>query len=102
MTNRSFYVPQLESPDFEVAGRCECYSDFRSRLIHKLTGRYDMTDWLALRGALQTGFGAPTLTESCYSATNDFPPAAFVRLPADSTAAKLIRFANPKYAKSPN
>jgi iron complex outermembrane receptor protein len=86
----------------DVAGRYEHYSDFGSKFIYKGTGRYDFSPAFALRGTFSTGFRAPTLAESYYSATNVSPTAAFVQLPANSAAAKLIGFQNLKPEKSTN
>jgi iron complex outermembrane receptor protein len=86
----------------DVAGRYEHYSDFGSKFIYKGTTRYDFSDAFALRGTFSTGFRAPTLAESFYSATNVSPTSAFVQLPANSAAAKLIGFANLKPEKSTN
>ncbi len=86
----------------DVAGRYEHYSDFGSRFIYKGTSRYDFSDMVALRGTFSTGFRAPTLAESFYSATNVSPTAAFVQLPANSAAAKLLGFQNLKPEKSSN
>ncbi|RXD06807.1 TonB-dependent receptor [Sphingomonas sp. UV9] len=86
----------------DVAGRYEHYSDFGSKFIYKGTTRYDFSDAFALRGTFSTGFRAPTLAESFYSATNVSPTAAFVQLPANSAAAKLIGFDNLKPEKSTN
>jgi iron complex outermembrane receptor protein len=86
----------------DVAGRYEHYSDFGSRFIYKGTSRYDFSDMVALRGTFSTGFRAPTLAESFYSATNVSPTAAFVQLPANSAAAKLLGFQNLKPEKSTN
>lgn len=76
------------------AVRYEHYSDFGDKVTWKVTGRYDFTEAVALRGTVSTGFRAPTLAESYYSATNVSPTAAFVQLPANSAAAKLIGFQN--------
>ena len=43
-----------------AAVRHEDYSDFGGTTNWKLTGRYDFTDSFALRGAVSTGFRAPT------------------------------------------
>ncbi|MBP2512409.1 TonB-dependent receptor [Sphingomonas sp. PvP018] len=86
----------------DVAGRYEHYSDFGSKFIYKGTSRYDFSDSFALRGTVSTGFRAPTLAESYYSATNVSPTSAFVQLPANSAAAKLLGFANLKPEKSTN
>jgi iron complex outermembrane recepter protein len=36
----------------------------------KITGRYELTDWLAIRGAASTGFRAPGLAQQHYAATS--------------------------------
>ncbi len=92
----------VEGLKLDVAGRYEHYSDFGSKFIYKGTGRYDFSPMFALRGTYSTGFRAPTLAESFYSATNVSPTAAFVQLPANSAAAKLLGFANLKPEKSTN
>ena len=84
------------------AVRYENYSDFGGTTNFKGTGRYDFSDAFALRGTVATGFRAPTLAESYYSATNVGPTTAFVQLPANSAAAKLIGFQNLKPEKSTN
>ena len=84
------------------AVRYEDYSDFGGTTTFKGTGRYDFSDAFALRGTVATGFRAPTLAESYYSATNVSPTSAFVQLPANSAAAKLLGFQNLKPEKSTN
>jgi len=104
--NKSIYLDIAASPVEELklngAVRYEHYSDFGSNVIFKGTGRYDFSDAFALRGTVSTGFRAPTLAESFYSATNVSPTSAFVQLPANSAAAKLIGFDNLKPEKSTN
>ena len=65
-----------------VAGRFEHYSDFGSKLTGKLALRFQPTTKWTLRGALSTGFRAPSLNQSFYSqiATN---------FAADSTGAAV-------------
>ncbi|TXC70053.1 TonB-dependent receptor [Sphingomonas ginsenosidivorax] len=92
----------VEGLKIDVAGRYEHYSDFGSKFIYKGTTRYDFSEMFALRGTYSTGFRAPTLAESFYSATNVSPTAAFVQLPANSAAAKLLGFQNLKPEKSTN
>ena len=55
-----------------VAGRYEDFSDFGSTFNWKVSGRYELTDWLALRASYSTGFRAPTPGQSNISdvATN--------------------------------
>jgi iron complex outermembrane recepter protein len=74
----------------DAAVRYEDFSDFGSTTVAKLTGRYDFSEMFAVRGTVSTGFRAPTLAESFYSATNVSPTAAFVQLPPNSAAARLI------------
>ncbi|MCI0693281.1 TonB-dependent receptor [candidate division KSB1 bacterium] len=44
-----------------VAGRFENYSDFGNKVTGKLTARYEPVNNFALRGAVSTGFRAPSL-----------------------------------------
>lgn len=55
-----------------VAGRFEDFSDFGSTFNWKVSGRYDLTDWVAVRASYSTGFRAPTPGQSNISdvATN--------------------------------
>ena len=52
-----------------VAGRYEDYSDFGSTTNGKLTARFAPIRRVALRGAVQTGFRAPSLGQSYFSST---------------------------------
>jgi iron complex outermembrane recepter protein len=74
----------------DLAARYEHFSDFGDTFIVKATGRYDFNDMIAIRGTASTGFRAPTLAESYYSATNVSPTSAFVQLPPNSAAAALV------------
>lgn len=74
----------------DLAARYEHFSDFGDTFIVKATGRYDFNEMIALRGTASTGFRAPTLAEGSYSATNVSPTAAFVQLPPNSAAARLV------------
>lgn len=49
-----------------VATRFEDYSDFGSTLTSKLAARYEVSDTLAFRGAISTGFRAPSLAQTSY------------------------------------
>lgn len=96
--NVALYVDVAAQPveglKLDGAVRYEDYSDFGSKVTYKATGRYDFSEMFALRGTISSGFRAPTLAESFYSATNVSPTAAFVQLPANSAAAKLLGFDN--------
>ncbi len=51
-----------------AALRYEDFSDAGDDLVGKLSSRYDITDDFALRGAISTGFRAPSLQQSAYTA----------------------------------
>ncbi len=86
----------------DIAGRHEQFSDFGQTTVGKLTGRYDLSPALALRGTASTGFRAPTLAESYYSATNVQPNSAFVQMPPNAEAAALIGISPLEPEKSVN
>jgi len=50
-----------------VAARGESYSDFGETANGKFSARYDVSDALALRGTVSTGFRAPSLQQSFYT-----------------------------------
>jgi len=52
-----------------VAGRFEDYSDFGSKVTGKLAVRLAPSDRVTLRGAVSTGFRAPSPSQSFYGAT---------------------------------
>ncbi len=54
--------------DFNIsyAGRFEDYSDFGSTFTSKIAGRYAVSDELSFRGAISTGFRAPSLAQTSY------------------------------------
>ncbi|MBN8575993.1 MAG: TonB-dependent receptor [Cytophagales bacterium] len=53
--------------------RYENYSDFGDKLTWKASTRIKLTDDIALRGAVSTGFRAPSLQQQYYSATTSIP-----------------------------
>ncbi|HEY0810339.1 MAG TPA: TonB-dependent receptor, partial [Longimicrobiales bacterium] len=53
-----------------VAGRVENYSDFGSTADGKIAARFEPFHGLAIRGAAGTGFRAPSLAQSFFSATS--------------------------------
>ncbi|MCF6196221.1 MAG: TonB-dependent receptor [Emcibacter sp.] len=59
------------SDDFmlQYAGRYEHFSDFGSTINGKLAARYTVSDALTLRGAISTGFHAPTPGQSNITST---------------------------------
>ena len=52
-----------------IAGRFEDYSDFGSTLTGKATARFSPTRRFAIRGAVATGFRAPSLAQSFFTST---------------------------------
>ncbi|HYJ80422.1 MAG TPA: TonB-dependent receptor, partial [Longimicrobiaceae bacterium] len=53
----------------EVAGRVEDYSDFGTTRDSKLAARFEPVPGFAIRGAVGTGFRAPSLGQSYFSST---------------------------------
>ena len=62
-----------EKLGFDVAGRYEDYSDFGSKATGKVSARYDLSDALAFRGSISSGFKAPALQQQyfTYTSTNN-------------------------------
>nr|WP_277998511.1 TonB-dependent receptor [Sphingomonas liriopis] len=52
---------------FGLAGRGETYSDFGSTATGKVSARYDLAPWFALRGTASTGFRAPSLQQQYFT-----------------------------------
>jgi iron complex outermembrane receptor protein len=75
----------------QVAGRYEDYSDFGSDLNGKIAARFEAVDGVALRGAVSTGFRAPSLQQQFFaaSATNNVGGVLLetVTLPVDNPIA---------------
>lgn len=92
--NESAYVDLAGRPvaplRLDIAGRYEHYSDFGSAKVGKITGRWDFAPQIAVRGTVSSEFRAPTLAEGYYSATNVGPSTAFVQLPPDSAAGRIL------------
>ncbi len=77
-----------------AAGRFENYSDFGSTVTGKLASRLEVTPAFALRGAVSTGFRAPSLAQANYSAiaTNfiDGVPFEVGTFPVDDPVARAL------------
>ena len=79
-----------------AAARAETYSDFGSATTGKLASRFEVGRGLALRGALATGFRAPSLAQSWFSSTaTNFigsPPVAVDNktFPVNTPVARLL------------
>ena len=89
-----------------VAGRAENYSDFGSTTTGKVNVRFEPVDGYSLRGAAQTGFRAPSLQQSYYSATaTNFiqgQPFDVKTFPVASDAARLLGARELKAERSKN
>lgn len=74
-----------------AAIRYEDYSDFGDTITGKITGRYDFTEMVAIRGAVSTGFRAPSLQQQFFTASStnfiDGVPFEIGTFPATSAAA---------------
>src|SRR3546814_10617398 len=57
----------VEELKIDAAVRYEDYSDFGTATNWKVTGRYDFSPAIAIRGTASTGFRAPTLAEQYYT-----------------------------------
>jgi iron complex outermembrane receptor protein len=105
-TNWAIYTDLAVSPvtawKVDAAVRFEHFSDFGDTTVAKLTSRYDFNDMFALRGTISTGFRAPTLAESYYSATNVSPTSAFVQLAPNAPASRLLGIDKLKPEESTN
>lgn len=84
-------VPQLS---FDFAARAEKYSDFGDNLSGKLSLRYELTDNLALRGSVSTGFRAPSLQQQYFTSTASVVSGGVVvetgTFPASSAVARTL------------
>lgn len=77
-----------------AAIRFEDYSDFGDTFDGKLAGRYDFTNAFAVRGAVSTGFRAPSLQQQFFTASStnfiDGVPFEVGTFPATSPAAVAL------------
>lgn len=78
----------------QVAGRFEDYSDFGSNFNGKLATRYAPAEWIAVRGAVSSGFRAPGLAQQFFAAaaTNNLAGVLLdtVTLPVDNPVAQAL------------
>jgi iron complex outermembrane receptor protein len=90
----------IQDLKIDAALRYEDFSDFGDTTNWKVSGRYDFSPAVALRGTASTGFRAPTLPEEFYTQVGVTPTSANVRLAANSAAAKILGIENLKPEKS--
>ena len=90
----------------DAAGRFEHYSDFGNDTTYKVASRWKVARPLALRASYSTGFRAPNLAQSFYSATSDtFLNGSLVELrlfPVDNPVARALGASNLRPEKSRN
>nr|WP_321360461.1 TonB-dependent receptor [uncultured Hyphomonas sp.] len=104
-TNLSAYAELGWSPTeklfLDAALRYESFDDDAGEeLIYKVNGRYELTDWAAIRASFNTGFRAPTLAQQGYSSTTsqfrdldgdgESELLLLKNLPVDSDAARAL------------
>ena len=77
-----------------LAGRYEDYTDFGDTFTSKLASRYSINENLSLRGAISTGFRAPSLAQSSYrqisTVLENNQPFEVGLFPTDSAAAQAL------------
>ncbi|RZF91952.1 TonB-dependent receptor [Pseudoalteromonas sp. CO302Y] len=77
-----------------LAGRFEDYSDFGSTFTSKLASRYSVNESLSLRGAISTGFRAPSLAQTSYKSVSTVfengIPSEVGLFPVDEPAARAL------------
>ncbi len=77
-----------------IAGRAERYSDFGSTLTGKVSGRFEPVKNYAIRGAVSSGFRAPSLGQSFFQSTaTNFVggiPLEIRTLPVNDPLARLL------------
>jgi len=87
-------LPLTEKLTASGAVRMENYSDFGDSRTGKLAARYDFSPSFALRGSISTGFRAPSLQQSFYTATSSVIQNGQVvetgTFPATSTVARIL------------
>src|SRR4029078_7938616 len=93
-----------------LAARAEHYSDFGGTATWKASGRYELGPGFALRGAVSTGFRAPSLSQEFFSSTSTnflnfgqgLVPVEVRTLPVESGPAKALGAQPLKPEKSVN
>jgi iron complex outermembrane receptor protein len=74
----------------DTAGRFEHYTDAGDTETGKISARYDINPFFALRGAASNGFRAPSQAEEHYTSLGVLPTGAQGILAVDSIAARLL------------
>ena len=74
----------------DIAGRFEHYTDVGNTETGKVTSRYDVTPWFAVRGTISNGFRAPTLAQEGFTTVNVGPTTASGQFAVGSAAAAAL------------
>lgn len=73
-TTRFLYLQHswISSPDLEITGgfRFDGHSEYSSQISPKFSARYNLTDWIQLRGSVGRGFKAPEFRQLFLNFTN--------------------------------
>lgn len=89
-----------------LAARYERYSDFGDATTGKLSARYDFAPAFAVRGAISTGFRAPSLAQENFSVTTTYftngVPFQIATLPVNSPVSRALGASDLKAEKSLN
>ena len=87
-------IDVIERWNLQLAGRYENYSDFGSDWNWKAATRFEILEGLAVRGAVSTGFRAPSLSQQFFAAaaTNNIGGVLVdaVTLPVDNPVAQSL------------
>jgi iron complex outermembrane recepter protein len=87
-------LPLTDKLTVQGAVRVEDYSDFGDSQTGKVSARYDFTPAFAVRGSISTGFRAPSLQQSFYTATSSVIQNGQVvetgTFPATSATARIL------------
>jgi len=86
----------------DLAGRFEHYTDVGNTENGKVSTRYDIARWIALRGTVSNGFRAPTLAQENYASIITSPTYAVAQLPVNSAGARLLGASPLKPERSTN
>lgn len=73
-----------------LSGRMEHYSDSGDTTVGRVTTRYDMSDAIAVRGTIGTGFAAPTLAQQHFSNVTNGVGTVLGFLAPDSAAVRSL------------
>jgi len=80
----------LQNWQLDLAGRFEHYTDSGNTETGKVSTRYDVNRFLALRGGISNGFRAPTLAEQNYTSLSTTPTGANGVVAVNSATARAL------------